>query len=73
LIFAPLGNGIKSRPSGLIFTIRLSFSASIDLFLTFVDEGEKKAFLQQNRDKSKIRYQTYDRDLSQQENGEAIQ
>jgi hypothetical protein len=50
LIFAPLGNEIKSWPFGSIFTVRLSFNAIIDLLLNFFDEEEKKAFLQQNGD-----------------------
>jgi len=65
LIFAPLGNEIKSWPSGLIFVIRLSISALIDLLFNFLDEGEKKTFLQQNRDRIKIRYQPYDWNLNQ--------
>jgi len=73
LIFAPLGNEIKSWPSGLIFAIRLLFSALIDLLFNFLDEGEKKAFLQQNRDRIKIRYQPYDWNLNQKKNREAIE
>jgi hypothetical protein len=49
-----------------------SDSALIDLLLKFLDEGEKKTFLQQNRDKMKIRYQPYDWNLNQEENREAI-
>jgi hypothetical protein len=41
--------------------------ALIDLLLSFLDEGEKKTFLQHNRDKIKIRYQPYDWNLNQEE------
>jgi hypothetical protein len=43
-----------------------SDSALIDLLLNFLDEGEKKAFLQQQRDKVRIRYQPYDWNLNQE-------
>ena len=39
--------------------------ALIDLLLNFLDEGEKRTFLQQNRDKVRIRYQPYDWNLNQ--------
>jgi hypothetical protein len=42
-----------------------SDSALIDLLLNLLDEGEKKTFLQQNRDKVRIRYQPYDWNLNQ--------
>jgi len=37
----------------------------IDLLLKFLDEGEQKTFLQQNRNKIQIRYQPYDWNLNQ--------
>jgi hypothetical protein len=37
----------------------------IDLLLNFLDEGEKKTFLQQNRDKVQVKYQPYDWNLNQ--------
>lgn len=43
-----------------------SDSALIDLLLNFLDEGEKKAFVKQNRDKVRIRYQPYDWNLNQE-------
>jgi hypothetical protein len=42
-----------------------SDSALIDLLLNFLDEGEKKTFLQQNRDKVQVKYQPYDWNLNQ--------
>jgi hypothetical protein len=45
-----------------------SDGALIDLLLKLLDEGEKKTFLQQNRDKIRIRYQPYDWNLNQEEN-----
>jgi len=42
-----------------------SDSALMDILLNFLDEGEKKTFLQQNRDKIQIRYQPYDWNLNQ--------
>jgi len=42
-----------------------SDSALIDLLLNFLDEGEKKTFLQQNRDKVRVKYQPYDWNLNQ--------
>jgi hypothetical protein len=42
-----------------------SDSALIDLLLKFLDEGENKAFLQQNRNKFQIRFQPYDWNLNQ--------
>ena len=39
--------------------------ALIELLLSLLDEGEKKTFLQQNRDKIQIRYQPYDWNLNQ--------
>ena len=44
--------------------------ALIDLLLNYLDEGEKKTYLQQNRDKIRIRYQPYDWNLNQGENRE---
>jgi hypothetical protein len=41
--------------------------ALIDLLLKSLDEGEKKTFLQENRDKVKIQYQPYDWNLNQEE------
>jgi hypothetical protein len=41
-------------------------SALIDFLLDFLDEGEKKAFLRQQRDKVRIRYQPYDWNLNQE-------
>lgn len=43
-----------------------SDSALIDLLLNFLDEGEHKTFLQQNRDNIRIRYQPYDWNLNQE-------
>jgi len=43
-----------------------SDSAMIDLLLNFLDEGEHKTFLQQNRDNIRIRYQPYDWNLNQE-------
>lgn len=43
-----------------------SDSALIDLLLNFLDEGEKKTFLQRHRDKVRIRYQPYDWNLNQE-------
>jgi hypothetical protein len=45
-----------------------SDGASIDFLLKLLDEGEKKTFLQQNRDKIRVRYQPYDWNLNQEEN-----
>jgi len=42
-----------------------SNSALIGLFFNFLDEGEQKTFLQQNRDNLRIRYQPYDWNLNQ--------
>jgi hypothetical protein len=42
-----------------------SDSALIDLILEYLDEGEKKTFLQENRDKIQIRYQPYDWNLNE--------
>jgi hypothetical protein len=42
-----------------------SDSTLIDLLLKFLDEGKKKTFLQQNRDRLQIRYQPYDWNLNQ--------
>ncbi len=44
-----------------------SDSAFIDLLLKLLDDGEKKTFLQQNRDRIRIRYQPYDWNLNQEE------
>ncbi len=44
-----------------------SDSALIDLLLKLLDDGEKKTFLQQNRDRIRIRYQLYDWNLNQEE------
>jgi hypothetical protein len=41
--------------------------ALINLLLKFLDEGEKKTFLQENRDKVNIQYQPYDWNLNQEE------
>ena len=49
-----------------------SDSALIELLLNFLDEGEKKTFLQQNRDKIQIRYQPYDWNLNQEEKREVM-
>jgi len=38
----------------------------IDTLLRFLDEGEKKEFLRQSRDKVRIRYQPYDWNLNQE-------
>ena len=46
--------------------------ALIDILLKFLDEGEKKTFLQQDRNKIQIRYQPYDWNLNQKKNREAI-
>jgi hypothetical protein len=43
-----------------------SDSALIDFLLNFLDEGKHKTFLQQNRDKIRIRYQPYDWNLNQE-------
>ncbi len=43
-----------------------SDSALIDFLLNLLDEGEKKTFLQQHRDKVRIRYQPYDWNLNQE-------
>jgi hypothetical protein len=43
-----------------------SDSALIDFLLSFLDEGKHKTFLQQNRDKIRIRYQPYDWKLNQE-------
>jgi Protein of unknown function, DUF547 len=43
-----------------------SNSALIDFLLNFLDEGKHKTFLQQNRDKIRIRYQPYDWNLNQE-------
>jgi hypothetical protein len=37
----------------------------MELLLEFLDEGEKKTFLQQRRDRIQIRYQPYDWNLNQ--------
>ena len=42
-----------------------SDSALIDLFLRFLDNGEHKSFLQENRDSVQIRYQPYDWKLNE--------
>ena len=42
-----------------------SDSSLIDLLLRHLDEGERKTFLQKNRDHLKIRYQPYDWNLNQ--------
>jgi hypothetical protein len=42
-----------------------SDSTLIDLLLRHLDEGERKTFLQKNRDHLKIRYQPYDWNLNQ--------
>ena len=42
-----------------------SDSSLIDLLLRHLDEGEKKTFLQKNRDNLQIRYQHYDWNLNQ--------
>jgi hypothetical protein len=43
-----------------------SDSALIDFLLNFLDEGKHKTFLQQNRDKIRIRYQPYNWNLNQE-------
>lgn len=43
-----------------------SDSALIDFLLNFLDEGKHKTFLQQNRNKIRIRYQLYDWNLNQE-------
>ena len=47
-------------------------SALLTLLLHFLDGGEKKTFLQENRDKIRIRYQPYDWNLNQEENKEGM-
>jgi hypothetical protein len=42
-----------------------SDNAVFDILLNFLDEGEKKTFLQKNRDKIQIRYQPYDWNLNE--------
>jgi hypothetical protein len=37
----------------------------MDTLLTYLDEGEKKDFLKENRDRVRIRYQDYDWSLNQ--------
>jgi hypothetical protein len=39
--------------------------ALLDTLLTYLDEGEKKDFLKQNRDRIRLRYQPYDWNLNQ--------
>jgi hypothetical protein len=39
--------------------------ALMDTLLTHLDEGEKKDFLRQNRDRVRLRYQPYDWNLNQ--------
>jgi hypothetical protein len=46
--------------------------ALVALLLHFLDGGEKKAFLQENRDKIRIQYQPYDWNLNQEENKEGM-
>jgi len=46
--------------------------ALVTLLLHFLDGGEKKTFLQENRDKMRIRYQPYDWNLNQEENREGM-
>jgi hypothetical protein len=41
-------------------------SALMDFLLNFLDEGINKTFLQQNREKIRIRYQSYDWNLNQE-------
>jgi hypothetical protein len=38
----------------------------IDTLLAFLDEGDRKDFLKQNRDRVRIRYQPYDWNLNQE-------
>jgi hypothetical protein len=47
-------------------------NALVALLLHFLDGGEKKTFLQENRDKIRIRYQPYDWNLNQEENREGM-
>ncbi len=42
-----------------------SDSALIDLLLKFLDQGEQKTFLQENRDSIRIKYQPYDWNLNE--------
>jgi hypothetical protein len=42
-----------------------SHGAIIDVLLNFLDEGEKKNFLKENRDRIRIRYQPYDWNLNE--------
>jgi hypothetical protein len=39
--------------------------ALVDTLLLFLDEGEKKEFLKQNRENVQIRYQPYDWNLNE--------
>jgi hypothetical protein len=43
-----------------------SHGAMIETLLNFLDEGENKTFLQQNRDRIRIKYQPYDWNLNQE-------
>ena len=42
-----------------------SHGAILDMLLNFLDEGEKKNFLKENRDRIRIRYQPYDWNLNE--------
>ncbi len=42
-----------------------SHEAVLDMFLSFLDEGEKKDFLKKDRDRIRIKYQPYDWNLNQ--------
>jgi hypothetical protein len=46
--------------------------ALLAFLLHFLDGGEKKTFLQENRDKIRIRYQPYNWNLNQEENREGM-
>ncbi len=46
--------------------------ALVTLLLHFLDGGEKKTFLQENRDKIRIRYQPYDWSLNKEEEREGM-
>ncbi|MGD0918495.1 MAG: DUF547 domain-containing protein, partial [Thermodesulfobacteriota bacterium] len=42
-----------------------SHEALIETILNFLDEGEKKVYLRENRDRIRIKFQSYDWNLNQ--------
>ena len=67
---------VKIEPPGRVVLLSMIFKwykadfggneqALMDTLLTYLDEGEKKDFLQQNRGRVRLRYQPYDWNLNQ--------